>query len=86
MKLEVETDFILTVAQMLINEGYAKSLRDFSLRYLSRNPNMLCVIKYRNIKPSIPILLSLYLKLNQEQIYPNIQQQLSKLICQRTFA
>lgn len=86
MKLDSETDFILTIAQMLITEGRAKSLRDFSLRYLNKNPNILCVIKYKNIKPSLSILLALYLRLNQEHIYPNIQQQLSKLIYQRAFA
>lgn len=86
MKLDSETDFILTVAQMLIAEGHVKSLRDFSLRYLNKNPNMLCVIKYKNIKPSIPVLLALYLRLNKEEIYPDIQKQLSRLIYQRTFA
>ena len=83
--LNKDTEFVIYIANLLIKEGYVKSLREFSKQYLHKNPNTICVMKYQNIEPSLAILLSLYLKLNQKQIYPSIQQQLSKLIYQKTF-
>ena len=85
MKLNEEANLLISTAHMLINDGFSKSLRDFSQNYLNKNPNILSVIKHENLQPSIAVLLALYLKLNKEQLYPQIQAQLSKLIYQRTF-
>jgi len=85
MTLNPEADFLISIADLLIKEGYVKSFREFSKKYLHKNPNTLCVMKYQNLEPSLTILLALYLRLNQEQIFPAVQQQLSKLIYQKAF-
>lgn len=83
MKLNEEANLLLSIATMLSDDGYIKSLRDFSKNYLNKNPNILSVIKHENLQPSTNILLALYLKLNKKQLYPHIQKQLGKLIYQK---
>ena len=83
MKLNEEATLLISTANMLLDDGFIKSLRDFSKNYLNKNPNILSVIKHENLQPSINILLALYLKLNKKQLYPHIRKQLGKLIYQK---
>lgn len=72
-----ELKILLTIANELYRKGKVYSYRNFCKKYLQKNSNLLNVLIYNDKKPSIPVLLSLYLKLNQEKLLPYWQQKLS---------
>ena len=72
-----EIRLLLTIANELYRKDRVSSYRNFCKKYLQKNSNLLNVLIYNDKKPSIPVLLSLYLKLNQEKLLPYWQQKLS---------
>lgn len=72
-----ELRLLLLIANELYQKDRVSSYRNFCKKYLQKNSNLLNVLIHNNIRPSISVLLSLYLKLNQEKLLPYWQQKLS---------
>lgn len=72
-----EIRLLLLIANELYRKDRVSSYRNFCKKYLQKNSNLLNVLIYNDKKPSISVLLSLYLKLNQEKLLPYWQQKLS---------
>ena len=64
-----EIRLLLLIANELYRKDRVSSYRDFCKKYLQKNSNLLNVLIYNDKKPSISVLLSLYLKLNQEKYH-----------------
>ena len=68
-----EVRFLIEIANLLNKKGKIRSFREFSRIYLDKNENYMNVLLYDlNIKPSIGSLITLYQKLREEGILPNI--------------
>ncbi len=72
-----EIRLLLLIANELYRKDRVSSYRNFCKKYLQKNSNLLNVLIHNDKKPSISVLLSLYLKLNQEKLLPYWQQKLS---------
>lgn len=75
-----ELKLLFKISDSLKEQKLIKSVRFFSSTYLGKSQNYLNVLKYLNKKPSISSCSYLQYKLNVQNIFPEFQMELFRLI------
>ena len=75
-----ELKLLYEISDSLKAQKLIKSVRFFSSTYLGKSQNYLNVLKYLNKKPSISSCSYLQYKLNIQNLFPDLQIELFRLI------
>ena len=75
-----ELKLLFKISDSLKEQKLIKSVRFFFLTYLGKSQNYLNVLKYLNKKPSISSCSYLQYKLNIQNLFPDLQIELFRLI------
>ena len=75
-----ELKLLFKISDSLKEQKLIKSVRFFSSTYLGKSQNYLNVLKYLNKKPSISSCSYLQYKLNIQNLFPDLQIELFRLI------
>lgn len=75
-----ELKLLYEIADSLKEQKLIKSVRFFSSTYLGKSQNYLNVLKYLNKKPSMSSCSYLQYKLNIQNLFPDLQIELFRLI------
>ena len=75
-----ELKLLFKISDSLKEQKLIKSVRFFSSTYLGKSQNYLNVLKYLNKKPSISSCSYLQYKLNTQNLFPDLQIELFRLI------